>query len=200
MFGEPWTQAAQFEPIIPQDLAQPQMELPFIEGEPWVMTGGPHNAWGVGSPYGGLDFAPSAVEPGCGVSRYWVTSSASGVVTRSENGVLVIDLDGDGYEQTGWNLVYLHIAQKDRPPVGASVDVDQPLDTPPAKEDSPVVPMFTCPVNSTANGLGQVIRSPFVISGWQASPGVRPYQGVLQKDDKVVSARSDGSSPALIIR
>jgi len=200
MFGDPWTQAAQFEPIIPQDLAQPEMELPFVEGEPWVMTGGPHNAWGVGSPYGGLDFAPSAVEPGCGVSRYWVTSSASGVVTRSENGVLVIDLDRDGYEQTGWNLVYLHIAQKDRPPVGASVDVNQPLGHPSCEGGLSSGTHVHMSRKFNGEWLGSGNPVPFVISGWQASPGVRPYQGGLQKNDKVVSARSDGSSPALIIR
>ncbi len=200
MFGDPWTQAAQFEPIIPQDLAQPLMELPFIGGERWVMTGGPHNAWGVGSPYGGLDFAPSAVEPGCGVSRYWVTSSASGVVTRSENGVLVIDLDGDGYEQTGWNLVYLHISQKDRPPVGTHLEVDQPIGHPSCEGglSSGTHVHMSRKFNGEWLGAGNPV--PFVVSGWKASPGVRPYQGGLQKDDKVVSARSDGSSPGLIIR
>ena len=200
MFGDPWERAAQIEPLIPSDLAQPLLELPFIAGERWVMTGGPHNSWGVGSPYGGLDFAPSAVEGGCGVSRYWVTASAAGVVTRSENGVLVIDLDGDGFEQTGWTLVYLHIAQKDRPPVGARIEVDQPIGHPSC--EGGLSSGTHVHISRKFNGEWLVAGSPvpFILSGWQASPGVRPYQGVLQKDDKIVSARSDGSSAALIIR
>ena len=200
MFGDPWSLASQFEPLIPQDLSQPNMELPFAPGERWVITGGPHNAWGVGSPYGGLDFAPSAVETGCGVSRFWVTSSTPGVVTRSENGVLVIDLDGDGYEQTGWNLVYLHIAQKDRPPVGTLVEVDQPVGHPSCEGGLSTGTHVHISRKFNGEWLGAGEPVPFVVSGWQALPGVRPYQGVLQKADKVVSARSDGSSSALIIR
>jgi hypothetical protein len=47
---------------------------------------------------------------GCHESYAWVVASVPGLVVRSDNGVVVIDMDGDGYEQTGWTLLYLHIA------------------------------------------------------------------------------------------
>ncbi len=34
---------------------------------------------------------------------------------------MVIDLDGDGYEQTGWTLNYFHIAEDSAVPVGTYV-------------------------------------------------------------------------------
>ena len=57
-----------------------------------------------------LDFAPASTEPGCAKSDAWVVASASGLVTRAGRGLVVIDLDGDGMEQTGWNILYLHVS------------------------------------------------------------------------------------------
>jgi LasA protease len=45
MFGDPWDRQAALGPVIPAGLAQPEMELPFIPGERWSLTGGPHPAW-----------------------------------------------------------------------------------------------------------------------------------------------------------
>ena len=42
-------------------------------------------------------------------------------MVRAERGVVAIDLDGDGQESTGWVLVYMHIAEQDRIPLGAWV-------------------------------------------------------------------------------
>jgi hypothetical protein len=47
---------------------------------------------------------------------------APGLIVRSGNGIVVIDLDGDGYEQTGWAVLYLHIATKDRIALGSWVE------------------------------------------------------------------------------
>ena len=34
----------------------------------------------------------------------------AGVNARSGTGIVVVDLDGDGDERTGWNIFYLHVA------------------------------------------------------------------------------------------
>ncbi len=52
-------------------------------------------------------------------------AAAPGLITRAEHGIVVIDMDGDGYEQTGWGLLYLHVSTNGntRPaPVGSWVD------------------------------------------------------------------------------
>jgi LasA protease len=50
-----------------------------------------------------------------------VTAIADGPVVRSENGVIVQDLDGDGFEETGWTVLYLHLDSRDRVPTGSQL-------------------------------------------------------------------------------
>jgi murein DD-endopeptidase MepM/ murein hydrolase activator NlpD len=101
------------EPIVPADLIQPALQLPFEPGISWAFTGGPHGGWDTGSAWAALDFAPSGTE-GCVVSENWVTAMADGLIVRSGYGSVVQDLDNDGYEQTGWTILYMHIESRDR--------------------------------------------------------------------------------------
>lgn len=121
-FGDPF--AGVVDPIVPSGLVQPVMTLPFNQGETWFFTGGAHGGWGSGSAWSALDFAPPD-EPQqgvfCYVSDYWVTAVAPGVIARSGDGSVVLDLDGDGDESTGWTVLYLHIADQDRVAAGTTV-------------------------------------------------------------------------------
>ena len=118
MFGNPWERAQNVEPLYPPGLAQPPMILPFEMNRLWSFTGGPHGAWEQEGSYAALDFAPASSEPGCVESNAWVTAAASGLVVRSDKGIVVLDLDGDGFEQTGWVLLYLHVSSESAVPVG----------------------------------------------------------------------------------
>ena len=200
MLGDPWGRDAAYGLLLPPGLVQPALELPFAPGERWSFTGGPHISWITGTPRGALDFAPVTGEPACAVSRAWVTASASGQVVRSERGVVAIDLDGDGLEQTGWVLVYMHIAARDRIPLGVYVDVDDPIGHP------------SCEGGRTTGTHMHIVRKyngewiaadgplPFILSGWQARQGERPYEGTLIYGEYTVSAQPDGSSTSSIIR
>ncbi|HLA43287.1 MAG TPA: M23 family metallopeptidase, partial [Aggregatilineales bacterium] len=115
MFGDPFIKA--FEPLIPQNLSQPILTFPFTAGETWYFTGGPHGGYNTGSAWASIDFAPPAPpdsllsEQGyCYISPYWVTALAPGVIARSGKGYVILDVDFDGNESTGWTFVYLHIA------------------------------------------------------------------------------------------
>lgn len=119
LFGDPFANAV--EPLIDPSLTQPELGLPWQGGETWFFSGGPHGAYGSGAPWGAIDFLPPGKESGCGVSPNWVTAAAPGMVVRSRDGQLLLDLDGDGYEQTGWVILYLHIAGQDRPAAGAAL-------------------------------------------------------------------------------
>jgi LasA protease len=46
-FGHPFDYG--FEPVIPDNLEQPALQLPFEPGVDWAFTGGPHGGWGDGS-------------------------------------------------------------------------------------------------------------------------------------------------------
>jgi murein DD-endopeptidase MepM/ murein hydrolase activator NlpD len=94
LFGNPFDLA--IEPLIPVNISQPTLLLPFGSGETWSFTGGPHLAWDAGTPFGALDFAPPGEGQGCVESDAWVTAVADGLVTRTGIGVVILDLDGDG--------------------------------------------------------------------------------------------------------
>lgn len=111
LFGNPFDLA--LEPLTPPSLKQPRMALPFEHGVTWAFTGGPHAAWDSGSAWGALDFAPSDVSA-CAISEDWITAVADGFIVRAANGAVLEDLDGDGYEQTGWDVLYMHVASQDR--------------------------------------------------------------------------------------
>jgi LysM repeat protein len=117
LFGNPFADAV--EPLVPPDLVQPSLQLPFEPGKVWSFTGGPHAAWDAGSAWAALDFAPPGDALGCVPSAEWVVAAAPGLIVRTGDGQVLEDLDGDGYEQTGWVLFYMHIAADGRVASGA---------------------------------------------------------------------------------
>ncbi len=135
LFGDPFARA--YEPITPPDLQQPPLTLPFPQGEEWVFTGGPHGGYNSGSAWAAVDFAPPKppdevleTEGACYVSEHWVVAAAPGVVARSGFGYVVLDLDKDGNEHTGWTLIYLHIDDKERIAQGETVQAGDKLGHP----------------------------------------------------------------------
>lgn len=119
LFGYPFDYA--IEPLVPAHLIQPLMHLPFGEGEAWSFTGGPHLAWDAGTPFGALDFAPPGEAQGCVEVDYWVTAVAGGLVTRTGDGVVILDLDLDGNEGSGWVVLFMHIESRDRVQPGTTL-------------------------------------------------------------------------------
>lgn len=123
-FGDPFVNAV--DPLVPPGIQQPPLTLPFPSGETWFYTGGPHGGWGSGSAWAAIDFAPPDDRPagssGCYTSEFWATAVAPGVIARTDVGVVILDLDGDGNETTGWSILYLHIAAQDR--IGAHTVVE----------------------------------------------------------------------------
>ncbi len=200
MFGDPWQAAARVEPLIPADLQQPTLELPFYPGEPWSLTSGPHIAWNTGTPRGALDFAPITGEPPCVVSSAWVTASAPGRVVRAERGVVALDLDGDGLEQTGWVLVYMHIAEQDRVPLGLWVEANAPLGHPSCEGGKATGTHVHLARKYNGEWLAAEGPVPMVLSGWTAHAGELSYEGTLTRDGQTVSAQPGGTAGSTIVR
>lgn len=132
LFGSPFSDAR--EPVVPANLTQPTLSLPFAQGETWFYTGGPHGGWGTGSAWSAVDFAPpddlTIKTTACYVSDFFVTAAADGVIARSGDGSVVLDLDGDGDEATGWTLLYLHMATRDRIAAGSVVETGDRIGRP----------------------------------------------------------------------
>ncbi len=201
-FGDPWARARWAEPLYPPDLQQPAFILPFARGQWWSLTSGPHGAYGPVGSLAALDLAPAHEGgPPCRVSRYWVLAVADGVVVRSEPGVVVLDLDGDGREQTGWNVLYLHIASEGRRvQVGYRVHQGDPLGHPSCEGGVSTGTHIHLARKYNGEWMAADGPVPFNLGGWVAQAGAQPYQGRLVRANEVVIASPLGPPSALITR
>lgn len=181
LFGDPWGFAV--ETLIPSDLEQPELRLPWSSGETWYYTGGPHGGWGDFSAWAALDFVPLD-NTGCGDSSYWVRAAASGRVIRSENGEVVVDMDGDGFVGTGWTLFYMHMGSAGRVKVETQVDVGDPIGHPSCEggfSDAAHLHLARRYNGQWMDAGGDV---PFAIGGWQAQNGDATYNGYLVRGNE----------------
>lgn len=121
LFGDPFVEEHE---TVPADLRQPELTLPFPRGDVWRYTGGFHGGWGNGSAWSAIDFAPpdKATAGWCYTSKFPVIAAAGGVIARMGEGVLLLDLDRDGNEGSGWTLLYLHISRHDALAEGQAVE------------------------------------------------------------------------------
>jgi LysM repeat protein len=179
-FGNPF--AYTVEPLVPDDVAQPEMRLPWPSGETWYLTGGPHGGWADGSGMAALDFVPGGKMLGCAPAPDWVTAAAPGLVVRSETGEVVVDLDGDGFEQTGWTLLYLHIHSEGRVEEGAWLERGERIGHPSCEGGFAEATHlhFARRYNGEWIPAGSG-ACPMVLSGWTAHDGGVPYDGTMTR-------------------
>jgi len=163
LFGYPFDYT--YSPLVPEDLAQPQLQLPFEDGVTWLFSGGPHGGWDTGSAWAALDFAPNPGDVGCSTSNAWVVAVADGIIVRSDHGAVTQSLDGDPYGQTGWSIghpsceggistgTHLHIARRYN---GEWIPADQDI--------------------------------PFIMDDWVSQGLGFAYQGIMTRGDQVIRA------------
>ncbi len=185
-FGYPFDYA--IEPLIPVGLVQPVMQLPFEPGAVWSFTGGPHGGWGDGSAWAAIDFAPPDGGMGCVLSEAWVTAVAAGLVIRSETGVVVLDLDGDGYEQTGWTVLYLHIGSNDRVPVGTYVQPGDRIGHPSCEGGQSSGTHVHIARRFNGEWIPADGNLPFNLEGWVSTGSGVEYNGTLVRNGVIVEA------------
>ena len=177
LFGDPW----QFNlgELVPTNLRQPELRLPFAKGELWYFTGGPHSSWGRGSPWGALDFA-SANVMGCDPLRNdWVMSMAEGRIVRSVHGEVAQSLDPRQDERVGWSVLYMHTGTPDRVSVGTWLKAGERIGHPSC--EGGFAPAAHTHVARKYNGewINATGTIPFTLSGWRASESTNEYDGFL---------------------
>ncbi len=182
LFGNPFALAV--EPVWPLTLMQPALQLPWTNGETWYFTGGPHGGWNTGSAWAALDFAPAGDALGCYDSDAWVTSMSDGIVTRSGFGAVVVDLDGDRYAGTGWAITYMHLAERDRIPVGSPVQTGDRLGHPSCEggfSDGTHLHIARTYNGRWVSADGDPARGgiPFNMGGWVSQGTGQEYNGFL---------------------
>ena len=179
LFGNPW----QYDigPIVPAGAKQPELSLPWAKSEVWLFTGGPHSAWGNGTPWGALDFTPQTVA-GCTELSEWVTAVADGVITRSRWGEVVQSLDPSGDERIGWSLLYLHISADDRVSVGAKLKRGDRIGHPSCEGGVSTGAHVHLVRRYNGEWLNAVGDIPFNLGGWSVTEGDAEYDGTLSRD------------------
>jgi len=205
LFDDPWERASLVEPLFPAGSEQPSMNFPFLPNQRWALTNGPHPAWGLYGARAALDFAPGGVS-GCNASNRISTAAAAGRVVRSGSGVVVIDLDADGNEQTGWVLVYNHIANLDRVEVGQYLQVDDLVGYPSCEGGSATGTHLHIARKFNGEWVLADGGLPFVLSGYRAYNGERDCkgdrfcQGYLDNGERRITADAYGNAGTITIR
>ncbi len=199
MFGDAWMRDAQFT-FFPKDLEQPALILPFEVGKVWSFSGGPHAAWERQGALAALDFAPASATQGCVQSDQWVLAPANGKVVRIDTGVVILDLDEDGNEQTGWVLLFLHIQKDGRVTLGTTLKTGDKIGHPSCEGGASTGTHFHFARKYNGEWMLADGPVPFNLDGWIAQNGPEPYKGYLIRDDKTITACACGSFETRIIR
>jgi hypothetical protein len=177
LWGDPW---ADVQDVLPGNLTQPALALPFEARQAWSFTGGPHPAWGRNVPWAALDFAPSGVS-GCNASSSFALAVAPGLIARANDSTVMLDLDGDGNERTGWVVFYFHIAEQDMVSAGRAVNAGDPIGHPSCEGGTAT----GSHVHMARRYNGEWILAdgiaPFDLGGWTAQRGPAAYQGRLTR-------------------
>ncbi len=181
LFGDPFGYA--FEPLVPSELTAPELILPWPEGEIWYFTGAPHPGWGSEGAWSALDFATGERNLGCQISQQWVTASAPGRVIVTDYGIVWQDLDDDGSLNTGWTLLYLHVAESGRVASGTYLQPGDRIGHPSC--EGGISNASHLHLARRYNGVWMPADHsvwPFVLSGWCAVEGPKAYDGLLVKE------------------
>lgn len=198
LFGDPWPGSAAFD--TPGSLQQPELRFPFRPGYIWAYTGGPHTGWGSGQPLAAVDFAPASDTSGCYIvsGDLYATAMADGLVVRSDVDGIIIDLDKDGDERTGWVLYYLHLATNARAGVGREVQTGDPVGYPSCEGGSSTGTHIH--IARKYNGEWILADGPlaFNLEGWVVRNGDEIYQGTLTRGPLTVTACECGDATSQI--
>ena len=180
LFGDPQQYA--IEPLIPANTANPTLALPWPKGEFWLYTGGPHGGWNDGSAWAAIDAVPNEGYLGCQPAAAWATAAAPGLVIYSQDGEVMIDLDGDGHEETGWILFYLHIASQGRVPVDTVVKQGDPIGHPSCEGGFSESTHLHFARKYNGEWIAADGPLPLILSGWQFFSSGSAYEGTASRN------------------
>jgi hypothetical protein len=119
---------------------------------------------------------------------------------RTGEGFLILDLDKDGYEQTGWVLFFLHLAGEGRTAEGALVQADDRLGHPSCEGGIASGTHLHLARKYNGEWIPADGPLPLVLSGWESVAGEKNYAGYLQKEGEIVTANPGGTRTSIIMR
>jgi len=187
LFGDPFTH--DIDPLIPAGLEAPELILPWPQDAVWHYTGGPHPGYGTQGSFAALDFTTNERNIGCKPSEQWATAAADGLVVHSRDGMVLQDLDGDGFVGTGWVIFYLHLASDGRVPNGTMLKAGDKIGHPSC--EGGVSNATHLHIARRYNGVWIAAddpRWPMTLSGWTPASTGDAYYGTLSRGDQTRTA------------
>lgn len=187
LYGDPAAYAV--EPLISPYTESPALQLPWADGETWYYTGGPHSGWGTQGALSAVDFVSDERNIGCAMSQRWVTAVADGRIVVSEGGMVLQDLDDDGYMGTGWTVLYMHMASDGRVAAGSEVVAGDPIGHPSC--EGGVSDASHLHLARRVNGAwvaADDVNWPMALSGWVPVSGGDQYEGTMVRGDRTLTA------------
>jgi hypothetical protein len=125
---------------------------------------------------------------GCATSAQWVTAVANGFIVRASDGAVMEDLDGDGYEQTGWDVLYMHMAAQDRVEGGTYVYTGDRIGHPSCEGGIANAAHLHLARKYNGEWISADGSFPFVIGGWTSSGTGTEYDGYLKRGTSTLVA------------
>ena len=163
------------QPTVAEQATLPALKLPWLGGDSWYFTGGPHNFDGSKRlPLAGIDFQPTGTN-GCRppvVRQQPVVAAAGGRTVGYQSWWVSVDHDYDGDVMSGWQTVYGHLA--DRVAGGMVVAQGQRLGDPSCYGG------FASGVHVHFGVKFENVWQPisaFALSGWRIERGEEAYEG-----------------------
>jgi LasA protease len=110
----------------------------------------------------------------------------------------LLDLDGDGREATGWVILYLHVTELYRLPIGSFVETGDSLGHPSCQGGIATGTHVHIARKYNGEWIPADGLIPLNLSGWVAHAGTGEYEGTLTREDETVIACTCGSASTAI--
>ena len=121
-------------------------------------------------------------------SDEWVVAASDGLVIRAENGMVLQDLDGDGFEQTGWTVLYMHIESRDRVNAGSYLKAGEKIGHPSCEGGFSNGTHVHLARRYNGEWISADGSLPFNLDGWISSGTGVQYDGHLERNNLTVEA------------
>jgi len=107
---------------------------------------------------------------------------------RANDGSVLLDLDGDGREETGWVIFYMHVAEKGRVRAGTVVETGDRLGHPSCEGGTSTGTHLHLARKYNGEWIPADSLVPFNLNGWVAQNGKGEYFGALTRDGATIEA------------
>ena len=125
---------------------------------------------------------------GCVENDAWVTAVSDGLILRAQDGAVIQDLDGDGLEQTGWIVLYLHVESRGRVQPGTYLKAGDHIGHPSCEGGSATGTHIHVARLYNGEWMPAEGMLPFDLEGWIAHAGSDVYLGTLTRENQTVVA------------